>query len=85
MLLIAKKIVPKNVLFTFAMLADFFELLSKENWHLSRQNVLKTFWFFKTLRLRLDLGTGRPNRIILGLLGWKVSIIVSTSHRLLYS
>jgi len=42
MLLIAKKIVPKNVLFTFAMLADFFEFLSKEIGHLSRQNVLKT-------------------------------------------
>ena len=43
MLLIAKKIVPKNVLFTFAMLANFFELLSKESGHISRQNVLKTF------------------------------------------
>jgi len=43
MLLIAKKIVPKNLVFTFAMLANFLELLLKESGHISRQNALKRF------------------------------------------
>jgi hypothetical protein len=43
MLLVTEKIVPKNLIFTFAMLADFFEPLSKEIGHLSRQSVFKTF------------------------------------------
>jgi hypothetical protein len=97
MLLIATKIVPKNVLFTFAVLANVLELLFTEIGHLSRQNVLKTFWRFRklwlrlnhwlrlNLWLRLNNGTGRHNRTIPGLLRnrWKVSIIVSASNRLL--
>jgi len=43
MLLIAKKIPPKNLFFTFAMLANFPELLLKERGHISRQYVLKRF------------------------------------------
>lgn len=53
MLLLTKEVVPKNILFTLAMLADFLERVLEEGW-----KIIPFQEVFEALRLFLQLNVG---------------------------